>query len=300
MNLDVFNFPNIKEAIRHSLTDWRHKLGRLSTDSLYVYLSSAALAPLVAAITQQQSPGISMELGVLLGSLGGNLMANVIQKFRDGADEAEMAEALQQILATKPELQADLDNLLAKLEVMTLARESLSETDKTWFVEQLQQEMTRLGNWPRFQAEVMAVGEGAKAYKVEDVETFVAGDVNITNISIITQEVANQFWGRLRKPEIDLRPATSQYLAFLVNKYRFLDFKGMGVSDRVPLRLPLLDMYVPLKARIEMPDGDTWTRELPLAGRLMSEWSRVGSNAVEWERQPCEASWRLRCRGGWG
>jgi CRP-like cAMP-binding protein len=46
-----------------------------------------------------------------------------------------------------------------------------------------------------------------------------------------------------------------------------LDFKGMGMSDRVPLRLPLTQMYVPLKARIELPEGETWAQELRLAGR---------------------------------
>jgi formylglycine-generating enzyme required for sulfatase activity len=41
----------------------------------------------------------------------------------------------------------------------------------------------------------------------------------------------------------------------------------MGISDRVPLRLKLLDLYVPLKARMELPEGDTWKRDISLAGR---------------------------------
>ena len=43
------------------------------------------------------------------------------------------------------------------------------------------------------------------------------------------------------------------------------------VTDRVPLRLPLIEMYVPLKARIEVPKGETWARELKVAGRQASE-----------------------------
>jgi len=70
---------------------------------------------------------------------------------------------------------------------------------------------------------------------------------------------------------IDLRQATERYLAHLVDRYRYLDFKGMGVSDRVPLRLPLGEMYVPLKARIELPEGETWARQLRLAGRQVSD-----------------------------
>jgi len=56
------------------------------------------------------------------------------------------------------------------------------------------------------------------------------------------------------KPPADLK-ATETYLKYLVERYRYLDFKGFGVSDRVPLRLPLLEMYVPLKARVEAPEG---------------------------------------------
>jgi formylglycine-generating enzyme required for sulfatase activity len=43
------------------------------------------------------------------------------------------------------------------------------------------------------------------------------------------------------------------YLSHLVDRYRYLDFRGMGVTDRVPLRLP------------------PWARELRLAGRQVSD-----------------------------
>jgi formylglycine-generating enzyme required for sulfatase activity len=82
----------------------------------------------------------------------------------------------------------------------------------------------------------------------------------------------DQLWQVIGKklPSEDLRQATERYLTHLVDRYRYLDFKGMGVSDRVPLRLPLVEMYVPLKARIELPEGETWARELRLAGRKVS------------------------------
>ncbi|MFN8457144.1 MAG: SUMF1/EgtB/PvdO family nonheme iron enzyme [Anaerolineae bacterium] len=57
----------------------------------------------------------------------------------------------------------------------------------------------------------------------------------------------------------------------------------MGVSDKVPLRLPLVEMYVPLKARIELPEGETWTRQLRLAGRAVSpaEVEAIGQRLSE-------------------
>ena len=45
----------------------------------------------------------------------------------------------------------------------------------------------------------------------------------------------------------------------------------MGMADRVALRLPLADMYVPLTPRIELPAGETWARELLAGGRKATE-----------------------------
>ena len=91
----------------------------------------------------------------------------------------------------------------------------------------------------------------------------VAGDLTITDPDRLWQAI------RHRPPAQDLRQSTQQYLAYLVDRYRFLDLKGMGVSARVPLRLPLVEVYVPLEARVELPEGETWSRGLRLAGRAM-------------------------------
>ncbi|MFM9888353.1 MAG: NACHT domain-containing protein, partial [Burkholderiales bacterium] len=69
----------------------------------------------------------------------------------------------------------------------------------------------------------------------------------------------------------NLEQTATKYLEFLLDRHRYLSLKGLGVSDRVPLKLPLLDLYVPLKARRQMPEGDTWQRHLSLAGRTLAE-----------------------------
>jgi len=68
---------------------------------------------------------------------------------------------------------------------------------------------------------------------------------------------------------VDARQVTERYFRFILDRYRYLDFKGMGVSDRVPLRLALEDMYVPLKARCELPRGESWERDPEVAGRAL-------------------------------
>jgi hypothetical protein len=94
---------------------------------------------------------------------------------------------------------------------------------------------------------------------------------------VIVAMDASRLLGQLgaKRPPPDLTQATGAYLDYLVDYYRCLDLRGMGISDRVPLRLPLLDMYVPLKARREAPPGETLDRELRLAGR------RPGSEEME-------------------
>ncbi len=81
----------------------------------------------------------------------------------------------------------------------------------------------------------------------------------------------------------ELRQATDQYLRYTVERCQYLDLRGMGVSDRIALRLPLLEMYVPLRARVDLPRGETWARDLHLAGRPLSqdEMEAVGERLSE-------------------
>jgi len=77
-------------------------------------------------------------------------------------------------------------------------------------------------------------------------------------------------------PELKLSPealqaAAEAYLLYIYDRHCFLNLKGMGPSDRFALKLPLLDLYVPLKARLTLPEGETWRRDLKLAGRRLSE-----------------------------
>jgi formylglycine-generating enzyme required for sulfatase activity len=84
-------------------------------------------------------------------------------------------------------------------------------------------------------------------------------------------------------PAPSLDAPTRIYLKYLVDAYQYLDLRGMGVSDRVALKLPLLDMYVPLKARLITPEGETWTRNLRVAGRkaIQEEIEATGERLSE-------------------
>jgi len=100
---------------------------------------------------------------------------------------------------------------------------------------------------------------------------------SVTESAIIhgqTIVLADRFWRDLRPalPPAALKEATAAFLAYLTDRHFYLSLKGMGVSDRVPLKLKLLDLYVPLKARMELPEGETWKRDLSLAGRDVANY----------------------------
>lgn len=69
------------------------------------------------------------------------------------------------------------------------------------------------------------------------------------------------------QPPAERREFVARYLQFLHDSHQYANFRGLGFADRVPLKLPLLDLYVSLKARVEMPRGETWARELQAGGR---------------------------------
>ena len=84
----------------------------------------------------------------------------------------------------------------------------------------------------------------------------------------------------------NLAARRERYLQYLVDRYQYLDLKGMGISERVALRLPLLEMYIPLQARLEVPKGETWSAELRLAGRkLQGEYEEDATRGLS-EPQP--------------
>jgi len=62
----------------------------------------------------------------------------------------------------------------------------------------------------------------------------------------------------------DIEQLRADYLAYLREAHQYLDFKGLPQVERIAQQLALDAVYVPLRARPEMPSGETWLR---VAGR---------------------------------
>jgi formylglycine-generating enzyme required for sulfatase activity len=127
-----------------------------------------------------------------------------------------------------------------------------------------------------------SIHTGGGAHVGEGVNTggdFIGRDQIIENQNIYITESVTALLRALRTSpptQEALQRATEDYYQALVSRHRYLSLKGMGVSDRVPLKLPLLDLYVPLRARLELPEGETWRREALLAGRRMTATDAEG------------------------
>jgi hypothetical protein len=99
----------------------------------------------------------------------------------------------------------------------------------------------------------------------------VGGNVQI--VLNLTEERLTALWGKKALSDEALREATRQYFEYLVDRFQYLDFRGMGVSG-IALKLALLEVYIPGRARVETPWGDSWER-VRLAGRPASEEEAV-------------------------
>jgi hypothetical protein len=98
----------------------------------------------------------------------------------------------------------------------------------------------------------------------------VHGNVIIINAAAgpVSAEEVLRLLGRERVPE-ELKRATDRYLRYLYDRYLYLNFRGLGISARIPLKLPLLEMYIPLHAQVAMPEGEAWERHR-VAGRNLT------------------------------
>ncbi len=285
----AFDLRTWREEVAQRLEGWRTRWEQAraaGVTSLYAFLSAMTLWPVVEAVRQGEWAAL-MALGGVVAGVGSNLLANQIQSWKD---ETDAARKLAQAAEESAPLREELDTVLKQLEVVALARDGLDESDRRWFTETLREELARLGNLASYrevlaQDRAVAVGGDVRGSAVA------TGDGSLAVVAgrdvIITAD-PDRLWRAIRRrpPAEELRRATDHYLRALVARYRYLDFKGMGISDRVPLRLPLLEMYVPLQARVSTPEGETWPRHLRVAGRELPEEEREAIGGRMGESQP--------------
>ena len=129
------------------LKDGWEKVTAAGATSLYAVLSAMALWPVVEALQQGEGAAALGALTGVAAGVGGNLLANLVQGWKDrGASEDDVAQELARLATEREDIRAALDTLLNQLQVVRAVRSTLSEEDREWLVQMLLQEVERLGS----------------------------------------------------------------------------------------------------------------------------------------------------------
>ena len=143
--MPLFKLGRWKEYLRKRLAGWgKEDPQRLGIRGLIIFLFVIALACL-QKILSSGTIDVFPEVLLLLGSnAGGTLIANLIETW---VDEASAAKKLETLLQSehRDEVLEGLKNLATNLELFTVAKVSIKESDKVWFEETLEQEINDLG-----------------------------------------------------------------------------------------------------------------------------------------------------------
>jgi len=179
-----------KTAFTERLSQWRQRMQQGGVTSVYAFVSAMTLWPVAAAL-HGGDVGAAVALGGVLAGVGGNLIANRLQRWQD---ETDAARQLTAEVATEPALRAELDAVLEKLDAVAQARDALPEAERQWFTETLRTELTRLGNASRYTAKLTgsgAIAQGPSAVAAGQGGVAIGGSVH-GNVSLGS--------GRERKP----------------------------------------------------------------------------------------------------
>ena len=259
-----FTLETWKAQVYERLWDWRLRLEQARPTSVYGTLSAMALWPLVQAAQSEGMLPMALALGNVAAGVGGNLIAEQVQRWRDHADttphdEAAIAAWLKEQLATQADLRLALDTILERLAVVSQAQTNLDETHRTWFVQTLRQELAAMGNLARFEAHLTGAGSIAQGPGAIAAGQRGVAAKNIEGSIVNTGDNPFFYFGQAQS---DPGAALAAYRRVLVTSCRHLPLRGVDVRASDPTRgqqpLDLARVYVDLHTTTSIPraDGD--------------------------------------------
>lgn len=162
-----FNFEQWKASTIEKLQGWKGRMERAGMNSAYYFLAGVSLLPVAQAVHSGDWSGLAVLGASLGGAVSTNLLANIVQKAKDKSD-VEVAQLLQEEIASSPELKAEIEVILQKLDALNEAEKALSQADKAWFADLIQRELKQLNSGIKYEATLtgdgaIAQGDGAMA-----------------------------------------------------------------------------------------------------------------------------------------
>jgi formylglycine-generating enzyme required for sulfatase activity len=238
------DLPSWKEAVARRLRDSAQFLKEMTPGTLYGMLAASSILPVVVAANGGDFAAIATLTGVV-GGVGGNLLANQIQNWKDRSD-VELAAELGQLAATQPEWQEALDALVLNLETPRIVQAILGEAEWDRFERLLRQELAQLGNGERYASFFVDTQGG----------TYVQGDANVGGDFVNRDKITHIYHsyqtapGRPKMDEEQFARAVNRYLDWVSNRYGQLNLRGIQRREKQPLTLSLDDVYVSLQAAV--------------------------------------------------
>jgi hypothetical protein len=191
-----FDLKTWREKTEQRVQALRTQIAQRSVPRLlYAGLCGAALWPLVEAVQQGDLLLGMAALGQVAAGVGGNLLAEQVQRWKDSADEGEITAWVAEEVPSNAALQETLDAILEQTQAAANTRAGLSEKDRAWFDRRLAEELERMGHSQDYQAwlEISgAVAQGPGATAVGERGVHVAGDVGGDIVTGDTRTVFDQ------------------------------------------------------------------------------------------------------------
>ena len=243
-----------------NIKDWMNRFKTKNVPHMvYGTVAGLTLWPLVEAAQVGQLLPVAMALGGVVGSIGGNLIAEQIQRWADPESEAEENEIVQWVLenADNAEIRTALDDIIEKLGAIEQVKRELGEPDKKWFIETLKSEMAQLGNLDRFEAVLIgdgSIAQGEKAKAVGKQGILIEGSVRDSVIATDKVEV------RItpgEKKRFNKAEALRKYREYVVATCGHLPMRGIDIGASDPTsgtqRMDLAQVYIGLNTKTTVP-----------------------------------------------
>jgi hypothetical protein len=153
-------------------TNLYERLPEKNTTYLYGLLGATALAP---AMNEPVFAIAVAKLTEVIGALGIEAMGGLLEEFRNKKDDAARTRLLQQAATDSAAVRAVIDDLLEKMDALTLAQKAFNKnnsdkSEQQWFGEALQQSFQQVGSRLKMSVRIrarkgtaVAVGPKAKA-----------------------------------------------------------------------------------------------------------------------------------------
>ncbi|MBI1294698.1 SUMF1/EgtB/PvdO family nonheme iron enzyme [bacterium] len=232
-----------KERIRERVSASAAWFGRATPGMTYGALSTASLMPLIAAAGSGDYATFVTLAGVV-GGVGGNLIANQIQKWRD-KDEAQLAAELGQLAESKPEWRDALDTLILELETPRIVQAILGEAEWDRFQRLLRDELAQLGNADKYAHVFTATVSGSGAVAQNGGVAAGAGGVAVRGKVEGGIHITHNYGKDAEKATVDENSLHTAYLNRIYRQAQALSLSGVDprVASEADTRLELSAVY---------------------------------------------------------